>query len=99
MNIELKVLDIKDKYKYTVVDTKNKEYTLLITFYDVEVKVNDIIFIHRDTFRDMVNYSTSFGKLDSEYGRNLSLLNEEGQEKELLIIKRDKNIYLKRLYG
>lgn len=100
MNTELKVIEIKSKYKYIVLDLKNNRYELSVEFFDTDVLENDMIYVNNETFNDMISYPTNFGKIDSKYGRDLSTLDEINQDKELLIIKRDNNkVILKRLYG
>ena len=88
-------------YLYELEDENNKKYSLNLEFFDLEepLKVgNQICMSAKLLDSNYEGYSTSytFGSLDSKYGRaNLPLDDID----VIKVIEKDKEIYLKRLYG
>ena len=64
-------------------------------FYDLDITLNkdDIIYMHEELLKEK---ELSFGLLDDETGR--TLLSSDDPD-IIIIIKNEKNIYLKRIYG
>ena len=98
----MKKLEIKEikGTNYTLRE-KDKIYNINLEFYDIEeqLKSKDYIYISEKLLdRNYIEYDTyyRFGKLDSEYGREI----REDKEEEIIILTiEDKNIYLKRIFG
>ena len=85
-----------EKNNCFVKDEENNEYFFHIELYDIidKIEVNDILYMSDKLIKDINNFVSSFGALDSKYGR------ENPSEDEILVImKNNKNIRLKRLYG
>ena len=100
MRIKLKIVE-KNKYMYKLQDEDNRMYMLNIEFLDIEEtpQKGDVIYINKELLNPKHDgYSTSFtfGNLDNKYGRaNLSIDDID----IIKVVKHEKEIYLKRLYG
>lgn len=95
------IVKSKNKYLYTLIDDENKEYIFNLEFLDINDKVQkgNIIYINDELLNsNYEGYSTNytFGSLESCYGKENIQLDDIDVIK--LIIK-EKEIYLKRLYG
>lgn len=88
-------------YLYVLEDESNKKYSLNLEFLDLEepLKIGNQIYMNPELLDSNYDgYSTSytFGNLDNMYGRaNLPLDDID----VIKVVKEDKEIYLKRLYG
>lgn len=77
-----------------------KDYKLNIGFIDFKIEENDELYLDNKLFEDIKNTMSSFGKIDSSYGRDLTKLEKNELLEEIIIIKRnDEEFILKRLYG
>ena len=86
--VKLYVDNISD-YEYYLSDDKGNRYILNIELYNTmeKIEISDIIYIDGSLLK--INIPLSFELLDSN-----------SDEKEILIInKKDKMVYLKRVYG
>ena len=86
--VKLYVDNISD-YEYYLRDDKSNRYILNIELYNTmeKIEISDIIYIDGSLLK--INIPLSFELLDSN-----------SDEKEILIInKKDKMVYLKRVYG
>lgn len=98
--IKLEVVKI-DNYLYELKDENNVTYNLNLEFLDFEEPLqigNQISMNSRLLDPEYEEYSTSytFGNLDNKYGKENLTIDDIDVIK---IIKDDKEIYLKRLYG
>ena len=98
--IKLKIVE-KSKYVYKLEDEEKREYMINIEFLDIEVppKNGDLLFINKELLNPKHDaYSTSFifGNLDNKYGKENILIDDIDVIK---VVKDEKEIYLKRLYG
>lgn len=98
--IKLEVIKIED-YFYEFKDENNVTYNLNLEFLDLEEPLhigNQISMNSRLLDPKYEEYSTSytFGNLDNKYGKENLTIDDIDVIK---IIKDDKEIYLKRLYG
>ena len=89
-----------DGNKFTLLNKKNnKVYELKLTFFDVEVKIGDVIAIHKellDPSYDEFSNEYRFGPLDEPYGRKV----EGPEHMDFIAVKtQDKIIPLKRFFG
>ena len=99
----MKKLEItsKDNYDYILQDENGNIYNLNLEFLDVEeeIKVGNYINFSEellDPKYDGYSKSYTFGNLDSKYGK----ANIELDDIDVIKVEwKDKNIYLKRLYG
>lgn len=96
MKDKLEIVNM-DEYLYHFKGEDNKKIVLNIEFVDIEYKPQngDCIWFDTSLLKEKNNLYT-FGDLESEYGRaNLSL-----DDADIIKIEtKDKEIYLKRLYG
>ena len=90
IRIELVVSNIENNY-YALFDENKNEYRLFMLF-QAKVRVGDKILINKKLLKSNSLY---FGNLDEISGRNIKSMDDE----DLIIIKSDKEIYQKRLYG
>ena len=91
-----------DNDTYTLIDTKNKKYKLIIEFHDVEQSPQIGYYIYlSESLLDKTKEEYSdyyvFGPLDSPYGKKIE--NENDKDLIKILGSNNKNIYLKRLYG
>lgn len=102
--IKLRIYKILENVYYFH-DINDNSYNLTIEFYDLDEmpKVNEYIFMDKSLLNpNYKGYSPvyAFAKIESNYGKKISLDNMENNIIDLIKIqKNDKNIYLKRLYG
>lgn len=94
--IELMINKIEG-YNYSLIDKEKNEYTLNLEFYDLkdEVKAYDKILMPKRILKQK-NMMLNYGLLDNICGKIITNSNEEDL---LVLITKNKNIYLKRLYG
>ena len=90
-----------DHNLYTLKDKNNIIYKFNINFYNLTKlpSTSDIIYISNNLLdKNYIEYSNyyNFGKLNSEYGRNIT---NENNPDILIIEIEGKKEYLKRLYG
>ena len=87
--IKTKIIDIRDSYYYTVIDSNNNKYELNIEFYDInKPNVGDVIYFSK---RILVNNGVySFGKIKDT---NNTL------DDYIVAILNGKKFYLQRYYG
>lgn len=87
------IIDKIDGYRYTLKDDNNI-YQLNIEVYGLELnlEIGDIICIDEKHLKDRM---LAFGPLNEEYGKEISTNKDE----VIVIIKENKNYYLKRFYG
>lgn len=87
--IKTKIIDIKDIYYYTVIDSDNNKYELNIEFYDInKPNVGDILYFPK---RILVNNGVySFGKIKNT---NNTL------DDYIVVVLDGKKFYLQRYYG
>jgi len=87
------IIDKIDGYSYTLKDDNNI-YQLNIEVYglDFNLEVGDIIGINEKHLKGRV---LAFGPLNEEYGKDILTNKDE----IIVIIKGNKNYYLKRFYG
>ena len=98
--IKLKIVNIKSN-TYNLIDKNNNKYSLNLEFVNFEEKpeINDYIFICEKLLdKNYEGYCGfySFGPLNMDYGKENVLPSDIDS---LIIIKNDKKICLKRLYG
>ena len=98
--IKLKVEKI-NQYEYELKDENEKKYNLNLEFCDINesLEVEDIVYINEKLLdKKYEGYSTSytFGNLESKYGKEIKNLNDIDVIK---IVKKDDEVYLKRIYG
>lgn len=64
--------------------------------YDIteKLEINDAIYMSEKLLKDINNFVSSFGALDSKYGRS-----NPSEDEIIIISKNGENIRLKRLYG
>lgn len=100
MRIKLKIVET-NKYVYKLKDDAKRLYILNIEFLDIEetLQIGDFIYINEELLNpkhDAYSTSFTFGNLDNKYGRaNLSIDDID----IIKVVKHEKEIYLKRLYG
>ena len=90
-----------DGYLYELEDENSRKYKLNLEFFDLEepLKVGNQIFMSPKLLdSNYEGYSTNytFGSLDNKYGKSNLPLDDIDVIK---VIEKDKEIYLKRLYG
>lgn len=90
MKKELVVNNIEDN-NYTLSDMHEKSYKICM-FLQIKIDKNDILVINEKLLNEKTLY---FGNLDEVSGRNITSLDDE----DLIIIRKDKDYYQKRLYG
>lgn len=98
--VKLKIININD-YEYSLKDEEEHNYIINMEFFDVDEKprIGDYIYINKELLNPKYDgYSTSytFGSLENKYGK------ENIQMEDIDVIKvtlKNKEIYLKRLYG
>jgi len=100
MRIKLKIVET-NRYVYKLYDEEKREYIINIEFLDIEEtpQKGDVIYINKELLNPKHDgYSTSFtfGNLDNKYGRENILIDDIDVIK---VVKNEKEIYLKRLYG
>lgn len=93
--IKLDIIGI-DGYSCLLRNINDKEYNINIEFYDIDFKleIGDILYMNEE----VVNHHEilRYGDIESEYGRKII----DDRDKDIIvIIKKDKKYYLKRLYG
>ena len=83
MKIELVVNSIEDN-----------NYTLskICMYLQIKIDKNDILVMNDKLLKEKTLY---FGNLDEKSGRNITSLDDE----DLIIVRKDKDYYQKRLYG
>lgn len=91
----------KENYEYELEDEIGQVHSLNLEFFDIneEPKKGDYIYLNNELLNpNYEGYSTSytFGDVKSEYGKQNILMNDIDLIK---IIIKDREIYLKRLYG
>ena len=90
MKIELVVNSIEDN-NYTLSDMHGKSYKLCM-YLQIKIDKDDLLVINDKLLKEKTLY---FGNLDEKSGRNITSLDDE----DLIIIRKDKDYYQKRLYG
>ena len=100
MRIKLKIVET-NKFVYKLEDDEKREYIINIEFLAVKEtpQKGDVIYINKELLNPKYDgYSTSytFGTLDNKYGKaNISIDDID----VIKVVKDEKEIYLKRLYG
>lgn len=98
--IELEIVTVNN-YEYNLKDEEQHKYVMNLEFFDIEDKleIGDHIYINRELLDPKyVGYSTNytFGSLENGYGKeNISISDID----VIRVVIKDKEIYLKRLYG
>ncbi len=89
------IIENIEDYNYYLKDKEKNDYKITIMFYDIELpKVNDCLIINKELLKE--KGILNLGLMDDYYGRNI----ENKKDKDLVIlIKDNKEIYLKKLYG
>ena len=87
--IKTNIIDIRDIYYYTVIDSNNNKYELNIEFYDINIpNIGDILYFPK---RILVNNGVySFGMIKDT---NNTL------DDYIVVILNGKKFYLQRYYG
>ncbi len=96
MKVRLEIVNI-DGYLYYLKSEDNKKFVLNLEFVNVDYKLQngDYIWFAKSLLEEK-NSTYTFGDIESEYGRANFLLNDTDVIK---IETKDKEIFLKRLYG
>lgn len=90
MKIELVVNSIEDN-NYTLSDMHGISYKICM-YLQIKIDKNDILVMNDKLLKENTLY---FGNLDEKSGRNIISLDDE----DLIIVRKDKDYYQKRLYG
>lgn len=89
MKQELVVNNIEDNV-YTLKDNNN--FYKIYMLFQINVNIGDIILINNKLLKEKNLY---FGNLDEISGRKINNIDDE----DLIVIKKEKDYYQKRLYG
>jgi len=88
------VIDNIDGYIYSLISYDNKRYNINMEFYNIEKpEIGNILYLNKSLLKERI---LSFDYLDSSYGKDIT---DPNNKDIIVLVKDNKNIYLKRIYG